>query len=200
MNKDRLLACLARDEGCNLKRHLVAGIPHIGMGINLAEPLPDEVLDYLGVEDEDDIEELTQEQSDWLTLRALEIAIGDAQAIFAACWDTLSAVRQEVLVNLSFNLGGPRLRRFKNMVAAVLSGDFETAAVEMLDSKAARQTGERYKRLANALKNNDEVYLELDQQWETEIRTTSPTPSQAPPIFQHLQEINTKLDEILQRL
>ena len=161
MNKERLLACLTRDEGCNLKRHLVAGIPHIGMGINLANPLPDDVLDYLGVDDEDDIEEITQEQSDWLTERAIDIATADVKAIFAECWGNLSPIRQEILVNLSFNLGGPRLQRFKNMVAAVISGDYATAAAEMLDSRAARQTGDRYKRLAGAFKNGDEKHLEL---------------------------------------
>ena len=172
MNRERLLACLKRDEGCNLKRHLVAGIPHIGMGINLTNPLPDEVLAYLGVDDKDDIENITQEQADWLAQRAINIAIGDTETIFAECWDNLSAVRQEVLVNLAFNLGQSRLRRFRKMVAAVLEGDYKTAAAEMLDSKAARQTGNRYKRLADTFRYNDEVYLELEKLDDTQVPTS----------------------------
>ena len=197
MNSERLLACLKRDEGCNLKRHLVAGIPHIGMGINLTNPLPDEVLAYLGVEDEDDIEGITQEQADWLAQRAIDTAIGDAEAIFAECWDDLSAVRQEVLVNLAFNLGESRLRRFRKMVTAVLEGDYKTAAAEMLDSKAARQTGDRYKRLADTLRYNDEVYLRLKKLYDTQVPTSPSTPDEAILIPQQLQEINEKLDEIL---
>ena len=200
MNNQRLLACLKRDEGCNLKRHLVAGIPHIGIGINLTNPLPDDVLEYLGVDDEDDIENITQEQADWLAQSAIDIAIGDAKAIFAECWDNLSAIRQEVLVNLAFNLGQSRLRRFRKMVTAVLEGDYKTAAAEMLDSRAARQTGTRYKRLADTLRYNDEVYLELEKSYDTETSVAPSTPDEATLIPQLLQEIHEKIDEILGHL
>ena len=42
-------------------------IDHIGYGVNLEEELPDELLQYLGVEDEKRAsKEITQEQADYL--------------------------------------------------------------------------------------------------------------------------------------
>ena len=55
----------------------------------------------------------------------------------------LSRTRQDVLLNMIFNMGAPRLQTFKKMWAAIKEGDFETAADEMLDSKWASQVGDR---------------------------------------------------------
>ena len=167
MNKDRLRATLARDEGCNLKRHEVQDIDHIGYGINLENELPDELLDYLGVSDEDDIHEITQEQADYLLDSFVGIAERDCLKIYGETWKTLSALRQEVLINLCFNLGLPRLRAFRKMNAAIQAKDWAEAARQMLDSKAARQTGERYSRLAGTFEHNDERYLQLPERYDT---------------------------------
>ena len=48
---------------------------------------------------------------------------------------------------MCFNLGYPRLSKFKNFLAAMQENDFETAAVEMMDSKWANQVGKRAERL-----------------------------------------------------
>lgn len=56
---------------------------------------------------------------------------------------SLDEVRQDVLINMCFNLGIGRLLKFKNMLAALSRGDFKKAAAEMLDSKWARQVGGR---------------------------------------------------------
>ena len=205
MNKDRLQATLNRDENCILHRHQVDGKDHIGWGINLEEVLPDELLEYLGVEDEDDIQEITQEEADYLRDFYINIAEKDAISVFGEeMWATFTDLQREVLTNLSYNLGIIGFKKFRKMIAAVKAGDWTEAASQMLDSKAAReQTGQRYHRLAAALKNNDEAYLELEEQWDTpmqnETETETPTtPSEAAPTAQQLQEINTKLDEILQ--
>jgi lysozyme len=62
-------------------------------------------------------------------------------------WRDLSDARQRVMANMCFNLGYPRLSKFKNYLAAVQEEDWETAAEEMLDSKWARQVGDRAVRL-----------------------------------------------------
>jgi lysozyme len=67
-------------------------------------------------------------------------------------WGGCNAARQNVLVNMAFNLGGSRLARFKNMLAAIERKDFETAAREMLQSKWAEQVGSRAKELAEQMK------------------------------------------------
>jgi lysozyme len=65
---------------------------------------------------------------------------------------TFNDVRQEVLTNLCFALGLPKFMGFKRMLAALEKRDFETAAMEILDSKWAREVGERANRLAKQMK------------------------------------------------
>lgn len=55
----------------------------------------------------------------------------------------LSLNRQNALVDMSFHLGMPSLKRFKKMHSALSRGDFDEAAIEVLDSKYATQTGSR---------------------------------------------------------
>lgn len=67
-------------------------------------------------------------------------------------------VRVAVLVDMMFNLGPTRLRKFKFMRQALKERDFEWAAIEMLDSKWARQVGskphQRAWRLARMMRLN----------------------------------------------
>lgn len=55
---------------------------------------------------------------------------------------------QEALVNMCFNLGLPRLLGFKKMISALLKRDYTQAAIEALDSKWAKQVGNRAKDVA----------------------------------------------------
>lgn len=176
---ERLRETLKRDEGFELKRHEVQEIDHIGYGINLEQELPDELLEYLGVEDEDEIQEITQEQADYLLDHYVGIAEGDCITIFGDRWGRLSDLRQEVLINLAFNLGLPRLKAFRKMIAAVRAADWTAAAAQMLDSKAARQTGERYERLAKTFETNDEKHLELQNTYD-QPRLNRAVPPAAP--------------------
>ena len=163
---ERLRETLKRDEGFDLKRHEVQGIDHIGYGINLEQELPDELLQYLGVEAEDAIQEITQEQADYLLEYYVEVAEGDCKTIYGDIWQHLSPLRQEVLINLAFNLGLPRLKAFRKMNAAICAEDWAAAAAQMLDSKAARQTGGRYQRLAQAFETDVEKHLELQDVYD----------------------------------
>lgn len=63
-------------------------------------------------------------------------------------WRMMSDARQNVLANMCFNLGWPRLSQFKNTLAAMLTGRFDDAAAGMLNSLWAKQVGDRAKRLA----------------------------------------------------
>lgn len=63
----------------------------------------------------------------------------------------LDRVRYYVLLDMAFNMGIPRLSKFKNMWTYVKAHDYEKAAVEMLDSKWARQVGRRAKNLAKQM-------------------------------------------------
>ena len=59
---------------------------------------------------------------------------------------------QQVLVNMCFNMGAPRLAKFKNFIRAIHDENWETASVEMLDSRWATQVGTRAIRLAERIK------------------------------------------------
>jgi len=63
----------------------------------------------------------------------------------------LTSARQRVILNMAYNLGMTRLRGFKKMLSALDRGDYETAAVEMLDSKWAEQVGARSTRLSDTM-------------------------------------------------
>ena len=64
----------------------------------------------------------------------------------------LNRVRKNVILDMVFNLGLPRFRRFKKTIAAIKAEDWENAAREMLDSQWAKQVGERAKELAAMMK------------------------------------------------
>lgn len=67
-------------------------------------------------------------------------------------WRQLSPTRQRVIVNMAFNLGVAGLLGFKNTLASVQRGDYDDAALRMLDSKWATQVGDRAKRLADLMR------------------------------------------------
>ena len=54
---------------------------------------------------------------------------------------------QRVLVNMCFNLGGTRLSKFKNMLAACRSHDWQEMARQMEDSRWYHQVGRRSQEL-----------------------------------------------------
>jgi lysozyme len=56
---------------------------------------------------------------------------------------------------MAFNLGVPRLCKFKKMWAAVEAEDFSTAAKEMLDSRWANQVKSRSTKLAHAMHHGE---------------------------------------------
>ncbi len=66
--------------------------------------------------------------------------------------ESLPEEAQQVIVNMCFNMGAPRLGQFKKFIAGVNSGDWNTAAVEMMDSRWAKQVGVRAERLRDRIK------------------------------------------------
>ncbi|WP_320055634.1 glycoside hydrolase family protein [Desulfuromonas thiophila] len=75
----------------------------------------------------------------------------------------LDPVRQAVLLDMLYNLGAVRFRRFRFMLQAVRQGDFERAAREMLDSLWSHQVGMRAVKLAEMMRSgkvSDSVFLD----------------------------------------
>jgi len=67
-------------------------------------------------------------------------------------FDSLSENRQNVLVNMCFNLGTHGFMKFKKMINHVSKGQFEQAVAEMLDSKWIQQVPNRAMRLCEMMK------------------------------------------------
>ncbi len=78
-------------------------------------------------------------------------AIQDARSL--DYWHHLDDVRRLVVVDLCFNLGLPRWKRFIKANAALNKKDYEEAADEMVDSQWYRQTGRRAKKLVHAMRS-----------------------------------------------
>jgi lysozyme len=67
-------------------------------------------------------------------------------------WRKLDDVRQNVIANMAFNMGVPRLLGFSMTLDLVNSGRFDAAAEEMLRSRWAVQVGDRAKRLSTMMR------------------------------------------------
>lgn len=83
----------------------------------------------------------------------MEIAQRDAVDVYGDTWDALSAERQAVLIEMSFQLGRKRFAGFVNMLVAARAGDYDVAAQEMIASHWATQTPTRVHELASRFKN-----------------------------------------------
>ena len=77
--------------------------------------------------------------------------IDEAKKVFGNLED-MPEEAQQVIVNMTFNMGAPRLSKFKNFIRAIHDENWETASVEMLDSIWATQVGPRAIRLAERIK------------------------------------------------
>jgi lysozyme len=84
----------------------------------------------------------------------LDIAIGECNALYEGGeFNDLPDEVQQILVNMMFNMGRTRLSKFKKMHAAILEGDWKTAAVEGRDSRWYKQVTNRAERLMSRLEN-----------------------------------------------
>jgi len=68
-------------------------------------------------------------------------------------FDALSEIRQSVVVNMAFNLGG-KFAGFKKTLKAINGRKWSTAADHMLDSEWARQVGARAIRLSYSMRSD----------------------------------------------
>jgi len=134
-DRPRLRSELSRDEGRERFPYRdTEGILTIGVGWNLeANGLPEHLID-----------ELLD-----IGIRAAE---SDLDVLMPGWREHLSAVRQRVLLNMAFNLGRVRLAGFRQMWQAIREQNWAEAAIQMLDSKWARQVGPRAARLAEMMR------------------------------------------------
>lgn len=136
MNNDRLRASLELHEGISLKPYTdTTGHLTIGIGKNLDAGITIEQAYRLL---EDDIAACLKELDR-----------------YQPGWQRHNDVRQNVLIEMQFNLGAPRLGMFHKMWAALSTQDYKEAAVQMIDSRWARQVKQRAITLAEMMRTGE---------------------------------------------
>lgn len=86
-----------------------------------------------------------EQVNDWFE-KDIKVTINDCKIIFDN-FDNLPEEAQLVIANMCFQLGRPRLSKFKNFIAAVKDEDWQRAGDEMQDSRWYKQTTNRADRL-----------------------------------------------------
>lgn len=137
-NKEKLIDLIIYHEGLELKPYrCTAGHLTIGIGRNLDDRgITEDEARFLCQNDVDIVEQEL--------VRKFPFVVG------------LGDVRIRVLLDMAFNLGIPRLSAFSNMWAALEEGNFKQAAVEMLDSRWARQVGRRATKLSQMMETGED--------------------------------------------
>lgn len=132
-------ALLKEQEGLRLQKYFcTAGVLTIGYGHNLEKGINKATADFIFQEDVKEVVEPLTKLS-W--------------------FNKLSQVRQEVIINMTFNLGLPRLLLFKKFIKALEEENFDLASKEMLNSKWASQVGFRSQHLSIIMKHGKFISL-----------------------------------------
>ena len=143
MNIDQLRDTLKIDEGVKYEiynDHL--GYPTFGIG-HLVVESDEEHGKPVGTP-------VSEDRVNSVFEKDVAIMIDEAKKIFPNL-DELPEEAQQVIVNMTFNMGRPRLSQFKKFIAGVNAGDWNKAAVEMMDSRWAKQVGARAERLRDGI-------------------------------------------------
>lgn len=135
MQLDLLRKSLIAHEGSKSRLyHDTEGNLTGGVGHNFSQPLPqiliDSILDF-----------------------DIKTAINELDRVFPI-WRSLSSPRQNVVIELMFNMGAPKLSEFRNFWVAVGQKDYDQASAELLNSKWAKQVGKRAETLAKRFKED----------------------------------------------
>ena len=91
---------------------------------------------------------ISREEAEMLLLNDLETSTKEAKK-FEFYENLTSNNRRDVIVEMIFNMGLTRFKKFKKTIKAIENKDFASAADEMLDSKWAKQVGQRALTLSN---------------------------------------------------
>ena len=144
MNKDKLREEIAEDEGCKYEIYLDhLGIASTGVGHMITE-VDEEYGKPVGT---------VVEQERVRQLFALDIAVTlDECKVLYPDFDDLPEECQHIIANMMFNMGRPRLSKFKDMKAAVDARSWDLAADAMVDSKWYTQVPNRARRLVDRMR------------------------------------------------
>ena len=156
--REAFIEKLIAHEGLRLEVYQdTLGIDTIGIGRNLEDRgITKEELEGLDIPSIDHVYEYGLTEADAVYLAHNDVEIVEEELVRAhPCVDRLDSVRQLILMDMAFNMGVPRLCKFKKMWNAIHDDNFQAAAKEMLDSRWANQVKSRATKLANAMHNGE---------------------------------------------
>jgi len=123
-------------EGCKLTPyHCTAGKLTIGYGRNIED---------VGI---------SQTEAEYLLNQDMQRVCNEALAF--PFFEALNDYRKAAILDMLFNLGLSRFKRFKKMLSALEKHDYQEAANQMLDSRWATQVGKRADRLAEIMRTGE---------------------------------------------
>jgi lysozyme len=145
MNIDKLREELKIDEGCKYEIYLDhLGLPTFGIGHLILSSDMEHGQEVGTAVSEDRVNECFAKDVEVVLSECLQLYSGFA---------FLPEEAQLIIANMMFNMGRPRLSKFKGMKAAVDAGDYHRAAVEMVDSRWYQQVTNRADRLVARMRS-----------------------------------------------
>jgi lysozyme len=134
MDKTKLAEQLKKHEGLRLKPYTdTVGKLTLGIGRNLED------------------KGITEQEALFMLNNDVDYFYGQLNKKLT-WFKSLDDARQNVLVNMAFNLGVSGLLSFKNMLEECKNEQYNFASIEMLDSKWAKQVGYRAEELAEQMR------------------------------------------------
>ena len=147
MNIDELRQEIQKDEGRVNSVYLDhLSLPTIGIGHLIKESDPEYGLPVGTVIDDERVNELFDQD--------IKVTLSECEQLYGNFNDLPEEV-QKILANMMFNLGRPRLSKFRKLCKAVADKDWQECAVQMEDSRWHKQVTNRANRLISRMKSVD---------------------------------------------
>ena len=144
MNIEKLREEIAADEGEVHEIYLDhLGLATFGIGHLVRDDDPESGLPVGTPVDNDRVVEAFESD--------IETVLSDCNKLYSD-FDDLPEEAQRVIANMMFNMGRPRLSKFKGMKSGVDARDWNRAADEMVDSRWYRQVTKRADRLVTRVR------------------------------------------------
>lgn len=145
MNIEQLREEIAVDEGIKYEIYLDhLDLPTFGIGHLVRDDDPEFGQPVGTAVSEDRVNECFDKD--------VEIVIDDCRQLYED-FDDLPSEAQLIIANMMFNMGRPRLSKFKGMKRGVDARDWNAAADEMVDSRWYDQVTNRAQRLVERMRN-----------------------------------------------
>ena len=141
---DRLREELKTDEGCKYEIYLDhLGLPTFGIGHLITESDPEYQKEVGTVVDEIRVNEVFEQD--------IGVTVDECKILFVD-WSNLPEEVKLITANMMFNMGRPRLSKFKKMIQAIKDEDWIEAGNQMKDSRWYKQVTNRADRLLSRIR------------------------------------------------